>query len=82
MPASEFAAWCAYVELFGPLSLGQRMDHGSALVAYTISSAHGGRTPYPKFLHWPAPSPIEDDDLTDLDRKAIAAFEGARRRVH
>jgi hypothetical protein len=82
MTMSEFMAWAAYVELYGPVGIAQRIDHAAALVAYTVSAVNGGRTEYRKFLQHPAPSPIEDDGLTDLDRQAIAAFEGARRRTH
>lgn len=82
LPASEYAAWAAYVELYGPVHLHGRIDGAAALVAYTVSAVNGGKTPYRQFLHYPPPSPIEDDGLTDLDRQAIAAFEGARRRTH
>lgn len=75
MPYSEFLMWATYVEIYGPVSLPQRIDHAAALIAYTASAVAGGKSKYREFLQYPPPPPVDDfDGMTDMDRQLIEAF--------
>lgn len=75
MSASEFADWDAYVELYGPLDMRQRLDHAAARIAFTVHRVHGGKTEFRKFLDFPPPTAFDDEeDLTDMDRMFAEAL--------
>lgn len=75
MSASEFQDWDAYVELYGPLDLRNRLDHAAALIAFTVSRVNGGRTEYRQFLNYPPPPEIDDDGLNDVDRQLLSGLK-------
>jgi hypothetical protein len=75
MPISEFWSWVAYIELYGPVSVYDRIDHAAALVSFTVSRANGSKTEYRQFLQHPAPSPIDDSELNDLDRLLLGGLK-------
>lgn len=75
MPASEFHEWDAYIELYGPVHLHGRLDQAGALMAFTVSTVNGGKTPYGKFLHYPPPPAVDPwEGMTDVDRQLLEAF--------
>lgn len=75
MPASEFAAWDAYVDLYGPLDIRQRIDHAAARVASTVANVNGARIPYRQFLDFPPPPPVDDSDMSSVDKQFLAALD-------
>lgn len=72
---AEFHDWDAYVELYGPLDLRQRLDHAAALVSFTVARVNGSRSQYRQFLQYPPPSPIDDSGMNDVDRQFLSALE-------
>lgn len=74
MTASEFADWDCYCELYGPLDLRARLDHAAARIAYTVASCNGSKLEYRQFLDHPAPPPIDESGMNDVDRQFLAAL--------
>lgn len=75
MSASEFTSWDAYVELYGPLDLRQRLDHAAARVAFTVAAVNGCKTPYRQFLDYPPPPPADTEGMTAVDLQIMGLLE-------
>lgn len=74
MPITEFSDWDAYVELYGPLDLRQRLDHAAARIASTVAWCNGSKAEYRQFLDYPPPPPIDETGMTDIDRQFLTAL--------
>lgn len=74
MPISEFSDWDAYVELYGPLDLRQRLDHAAARIAFTVASVNGSSAQYRQFLDYPPPPPIDETGMNDVDLQFLSAL--------
>ena len=78
MPMSEFGAWFAYVELFGPVDYRRRYDEPAAMISMTTNRTQGGKAKLDDFLR-PLPSPVNNANLSDVDKQVIAAFSKGRK---
>ena len=63
MSGHELMEWAVFEETYGPLTMGERIDHMAALIAYTTHASEGGKMPMAEFLpRWKRKPDIQIED--------------------
>jgi hypothetical protein len=63
---AEAMDWYAYIRRRGSLNLGNRLEHGFAMLATVLSRIHGGEVEMEAFMPYEAALTQEQDDWSNI----------------
>ena len=71
LSAHELMEWAVFEEEYGPLTMGERIDHMAALVAFTAHATAGGKMTMDEFVpRWQRAQKVEPDIIGWLSARA------------